>query len=188
MTALTTAMVLPIVIDLLAMLILVGALYYPRHRRADLVVAFFVVNIGVLAVASVMANSTISAGLGLGLGLFGVLSIIRLRSDEISQREIAYYFASLAIGLLLGMSTAIYSYAMVALVLATLAVGDSTLILGRSGSQQVQFDRAIADEKELRQALEARMGVKVTGVKVIKLDMVNDLTLVDVRYRVPAKR
>ena len=32
------------------------------------------------------------------------------------------------------------------------------------------------------------MGVKVTGVKVIKLDMVNDLTLVDVRYRVPAKR
>ncbi len=185
MTALTTAMVLPIVIDLLAMLILVGALYYPRHRRADLVVAFFVVNIGVLAVASVMANSTISAGLG--LGLFGVLSIIRLRSDEISQREIAYYFASLAIGLLLGMSTAIYSYAMVALVLATLVV-DSTLILGRSGSQQVQFDRAIADEKELRQALEARMGVKVTGVKVIKLDMVNDLTLVDVRYRVPAKR
>ena len=173
MTALTTAMVLPIVIDLLAMLILVGALYYPRHRRADLVVAFFVVNIGVLAVASVMANSTISAGLG--LGLFGVLSIIRLRSDEISQREIAYYFASLAIGLLLGMSTAIYSYAMVALVLATLAVGDSTLILGRSGSQQVQ-------------ALEARMGVKVTGVKVIKLDMVNDLTLVDVRYRVPARR
>ena len=133
-----------------------------------------------------MANSTISAGLG--LGLFGVLSIIRLRSDEISQREIAYYFASLAIGLLLGMSTAIYSYAMVALVLATLAVGDSTLILGRSGSQQVQFDRAIADEKELRQALEARMGVKVTGVKVIKLDMVNDLTLVDVRYRVPARR
>ena len=180
MSALTTAMVLPIVIDLLAILILVGALYYPRHRRADLVVAFFVVNIGVLAVASVMANSTISAGLG--LGLFGVLSIIRLRSDEISQREIAYYFASLAIGLLLGMSTA------VALVLATLAVGDSTLILGRSGSQQVQFDRAIADEKELRQALEARMGVKVTGVKVIKLDMVNDLTLVDVRYRVPAKR
>ena len=86
------------------------------------------------------------------------------------------------------MSTAIYSYAMVALVLATLAVGDSTLILGRSGSQQVQFDRAIVDEKELRQALEARMGVKVTGVKVIKLDMVNDLTLVDVRYRVPARR
>ena len=32
------------------------------------------------------------------------------------------------------------------------------------------------------------MGVKVTGVKVIKLDMVNDLTLVDVRYRVSARR
>ena len=173
----------PLLLDIVAMLILVAALYYPRHRRADLVVAFFVVNIGVLAVAMVMANSTISAGLG--LGLFGVLSIIRLRSDEISQREISYYFASLSIGLLLGMGNSALVYTLVALVLATLAIGDSSLILGRSGSQQVQFDRAITDQAELRSALEERMNVRVTGLKVIKVDLVNDLTLVDVRYRLP---
>lgn len=45
--------------------------------------------------------------MGLGLGLFGVLSIIRLRSSEISQHEVAYYFASLAIGLISGMATTI---------------------------------------------------------------------------------
>ena len=46
-----------------------------------------------------------AATVGLGLGLFGVLSIIRLRSDELGQHEIAYYFAALAIGLIGGLGT-----------------------------------------------------------------------------------
>ena len=99
-----TALIL-IAIDLVAMAALVFGLYFPRHRRADLVAAFLGVNVGVLAVTIILANSTVSAGLG--LGLFGVLSIIRLRSDQISQTEIAYYFASLALGLLTGMSSAV---------------------------------------------------------------------------------
>ena len=55
----------------------------------DLVVAFLGVNVGVLAVSMVLGSSAIGAGLG--LGLFGVLSIIRVRSTEISQHEVAYY-------------------------------------------------------------------------------------------------
>ncbi|WP_286793973.1 DUF4956 domain-containing protein, partial [Microbacterium sp. UBA3394] len=43
---------------------------------------------------------------GLGLGLFGVLSILRLRSREIEQSEIAYYLAALALGLIAGLSGA----------------------------------------------------------------------------------
>ena len=66
--------------DVAAVLILVFALYFPRHRRRDLVAAYLGVNIGVLAVADAL-NST-GIGAGLGLGLFGVLSIIRLRSTE----------------------------------------------------------------------------------------------------------
>ena len=50
-------------------------------------VAFLGVNVGVLAVCLVLGSATVGAGLG--LGLFGVLSIIRLRSDEIAQHEIA---------------------------------------------------------------------------------------------------
>ena len=75
-----TALIL-IAIDLVAMAALVFGLYFPRHRRADLVAAFLGVNVGVLAVTIILANSTVSAGLG--LGLFGVLSIIdcvRIRS------------------------------------------------------------------------------------------------------------
>lgn len=170
-------------IDLAAMLVLVFGLYFPRHRRSDLVAAFLGVNVGVLAVATVLANSTVSAGLG--LGLFGVLSIIRLRSDQISQTEIAYYFAALSIGLLSGMTTQATPLllGLIALILGALALGDSTLVFGRYTTQTVQLDSAIADQDALAAALEERLGASVVATRVIKLDLVNDLTLVDVRTR-----
>src|SRR5690242_4238485 len=89
-------------VDCVAIALLTFGIYFPRHHRRDLVVAFLGVNIGVLAVAMTLGSSTIGAGLG--LGLFGVLSIIRLRSDEIAQHEVAYYFAALALGLLGGLN------------------------------------------------------------------------------------
>ena len=91
-------------VDLVAAAVLAFALYFRRHRRRDLVVAFLGVNVGVLAVATVLGTAEVA--LGLGLGLFGVLSIIRLRSSEISQREVAYYFSALAIGLIAGLTVA----------------------------------------------------------------------------------
>jgi hypothetical protein len=86
----------PFAADLIAITALV-VMFFLRHRRRDLVVAFVTVNIGVLAVASILGTTEV--GLGVGLGLFGVLSIIRLRSTEISQHEVAYYFAALAMGI-----------------------------------------------------------------------------------------
>lgn len=91
---------LPYLANIVAICVLVFAIYLPRHHRRDLAVAYLGVNIGVMAVSIGLLNSAVAAGLG--LGLFGVLSIIRLRSDELAQHEVAYYFSSLALGLLGG--------------------------------------------------------------------------------------
>ena len=77
--------------DLIALAVLVGALYAPRHSRKDLMAAYIGVNVGVLAVTLLLSTASVAAGLG--LGLFGVLSIIRLRSTELAQHEVAYFFA-----------------------------------------------------------------------------------------------
>jgi hypothetical protein len=90
-----------IAIDLVATGILVFGLYFPRHRRRDMVVAYLGLNVGVLTVALALSANT-SIGTGFGLGLFGALSIIRLRSSELGHEEVAYYFAALALGLLGG--------------------------------------------------------------------------------------
>ena len=175
-----------IAVDIVAALVLTFGIYYPRHRRRDLVVAFLGVNVGVLAVATVLGTADVA--LGLGLGLFGVLSIIRLRSSEISQREVAYYFAALAMGLLAGLPAAEIALpiGLIALILVVMWVADHPGLLGRSRHQMVRLDRAIADEAELREELEARLGADITALTVQQLDLVNDSTLVDVRFRVPA--
>lgn len=169
-------------VDLVAVSILVFGLFLPRHRRPELIVAILTANVGVLAVASALTTSTIGAGLG--LGLFGILSIIRLRSEELAQSEIAYYFAALTLGLLAGLDQAPtwVDIALMAAVLGAVAIGDSRLVARRPVSQQVLLDRAFTDRTALTAHLESLLGGEVVAVSVVRTDVVNDTTLVDVRH------
>jgi len=171
-------------IDLIAISILTFGMYFRRHRRRDLVVAFLGVNVGVLAVATVLGSAEV--GVGLGLGLFGVLSIIRLRSSEISQTEVAYYFAALALGLMAGLSTSFSPLviALMALIVLVMFVGDNPRLFKKYRHQTIQLDTAFTDETKLRFELERMLGARVHKVTVQHLDLVNDTTLVDVRYQV----
>jgi len=170
--------------DLVAISLLAFGLYFTRHGRRDLVVAFLSVNVGALAVSVVLAST--SVGLGLGLGLFGVLSIIRLRSSEISQREVAYYFASLALGLISGLTTTLswVPLALMALIVVALFFTDSPRLLTEHRHTTITLDRAFTDEHQLQLHLEGLLGGAVRSLSIQHMDLVNDTTIVDVRYRV----
>ena len=58
----TTALMMAV--DIAAILTLVFAVYFPRHHRADLVVAFIGVNIGVLGVSTMLTSAEVSMGIG----------------------------------------------------------------------------------------------------------------------------
>ncbi|MEZ5226628.1 MAG: DUF4956 domain-containing protein [Acidimicrobiales bacterium] len=175
---------LPFVLDLVAVSILTFGLYLPRHRRRDLVVSYLGVNIGVLAVAEAFTSTDVTAGLG--LGLFGVLSIIRLRSSELDQPEVAYYFVSLALGVLGGVpiSPMWLAPALMAALLAVLYIGDHGRLLGRYRSQRMNLDRAFTDENQLIAHLERLLSAKVHRITVRRVDLVNDTTDVDVRFEI----
>ena len=173
--------------DLVALAILVGALYIPRHGRRDLVAAYIGVNVGVLAVTLLLSTSD-NVGAGLGLGLFGVLSIIRLRSSSLAQGEVAYFFAALALGLLGGIKSHLIIVAiLMALLLASLWVGDHPALMRHNRNQVVTLDRAISDENELITELEDLLGAHVRSVDLKSLDLVNDTTIVEVHYRLRAR-
>ena len=169
--------------DFLAIGILTGV-YFRRHHRRDLVAAFLGVNAGVLAVSVVLADSAV--GLGIGLGLFGVLSIIRLRSSEITQREVAYYFATLATGLISGLTTTLtmVPFALLGMLVVVMVIADHPRLFGTHRHQTMLLDTAYTNEAALTLELEHLTGGRVTGVMVQHVDMVNDTTLVDVRYAV----
>jgi hypothetical protein len=168
--------------DLAAISILTFVLYLRRHRRRDLVVSYLGMNVGVLAVATALSGS--AAGLGLGLGLFGVLSIIRLRSTELAQHEVAYYFSALALGLIagLGLEPLWLTVSLMALILLVMFVGDHPRVLPAHRHQLVILDQAVAEDGELFARLEEVLHGKVHSATIQELDLVNDKTIVDVRY------
>jgi hypothetical protein len=172
--------------DLVAIIILTYGLYYRRHRRKDMLLAYVGLNVGVLAVASVLASVAIATGVG--LGLFGVLSIIRLRSSEISHEEVAYYFASLALGLIAGLqpTPAALAPALSAMILVAMYVADHPRVLGRLRRQVITLDAVYVDERALESRLQAMLGGEVLRTIIIQTDLVRDQTTVDVRYRLPA--
>ncbi len=175
---------LPIALDVVAVSVLVLAVYFPRHRRREMVMPYLAVNIGVMAVT--LALSAGEVGAGLGLGLFGILSIIRLRSTELDQVEVAYYFVSLAMGLLASvvLEPAWLTPAVIVLLVVVVAVADSPRLLGRYRTQVVNLDHAYPDETQLRARLEQLLGARVHKVWVRRLDLVGDTTLVEVQYEI----
>ena len=175
---------LPYAIDLVAIALLTFGLYVPRHRRRDLVVAFLGVNAGVLAVCTVLASSAVAVGLG--LGLFGVLSIIRLRSTELGQQEVAYYFTALALGLVGGLaSSPATAGTLSAFLLVVVWAGDHPRLLRRYRVHLLHLDRAFTDHPTLLAHLEVLLGARVHSADVVKVDQVLDTTLVEVRYELP---
>lgn len=171
-------------LDLVAITILTFGLYVPRHRRRDLLVAFLVVNVGVMAVANALGSTEASAGLG--LGLFGVLSIIRLRSSELDQNEVAYFFAALSLGLLGGITVTPQwlSAALMAAIVGAVYIADHPSLYRNYRRQTMVLDRAFTDETFLVPHLEALLSAKVHSVQIRKVDLVQDTTALEVRFEV----
>lgn len=170
-------------LDLVAIAILTFGLYFRRHRRRDLIVSYLGVNIGVVAVVEALASAEIAAGLG--LGLFGVLSIIRLRSFELDQQEVAYYFVALALGVLGGiaLSPGWLTPVLMAAMLVVIYVGDHPRLFADYRVEQITLDAAYTNEAALVQRLESMLDARVHRVIVRRVDLVNDTTTVQVRFK-----
>ena len=175
--------ILPIVVDLTAITLLAYAIYFRRHYRRDLLLAYVALNVGVLAVTSVLVATEV--GIGLGLGLFGILSIIRLRSDTVTQEEVAYYFVALALGVLAGVRPDPWWLVptLSALLVTVMYLVDHPRIFARTRRQTVTLDSAFTDEPLLVESLTRLLGGQVKHLVVLEVDLVRDITVVDVRYK-----
>jgi hypothetical protein len=174
--------------DLIGITILAYVIYFRRYFRRDLLLSYIALNIGILSVMTILTS--VNVGVGLGLGLFGILSIIRLRSDQITQAEIAYYFISLTLGLLAGLHPAnLYLVpAMTAGLLTIMYVADHPRLLSKTKRQVLTLDNAYVDEASMIDALCIILRAEVRHVELIEVDLVRDITKVDVRYVLSARR
>lgn len=171
-------------IDLVAIVVLAFGVYFRRYRRRDNTVGFIAFNLSLFVVAAALASTT-AVTLGVGFGLFAVLSIVRLRSDESTQSEIGYTMVSLVLGLLNGlpgMDTSIKITFSAGLV-AAMYLADHPRLFAVSQMQRVrvELDRVIVDEAALRAEVESRLGSPVRQLTVLEIDYVRESMRLDVR-------
>jgi hypothetical protein len=179
----TTDYAISLGVDLLAIFLLAYVLYFRRHRRADLLLAYVTLNIGIFVAMSLLG--AVRVDIALGFGLFAILSIIRLRSSTVTQQEVAYYFAALVLGLVngLGLDNIVLVGVVNVLLLATMFLVDSRLLRNQARRIDITLDTVHPDEATLVTDLERRLGGKVIFHQVNEVDYARDIMLVDVRYR-----
>ena len=171
-------------LDLLAICALVYGLFLPRHRRTDLVVVYALFNVGLFLALVVISAGEVS--MGVGFGLFAVLSIVRLRSEPFSNRELAYFFVALVLALVSAIdlgSLALTGALMAVALLATWAFDHAQ----PQRRMLVTLEQVFADGEALRRHLETRLGARVLDVSVLEVDYVRETTHADVRYTTAPK-
>jgi hypothetical protein len=173
---------LRLAVDVAAIATLAYGIYLPRHRRMDLVVVYGLFNVGLFLAIVVITRGEVT--LGIGLGLFAVLSMIRLRSETFSNRELAYFFVALVLALVtaidLGSLALAGTLAAVAL-LAAWAI-DHPRLSRDERRLEVTLELVFSDDEALRRHLEERLNAQVIEARVLEIDYVRETTRAVVCY------
>jgi hypothetical protein len=171
-------------LDLFSVSVLTFAVYYPRHRRRDLIPGYLALNVSLFALAAALGRSKDSGGIALGFGLIGVLSIIGLRAESMQSEEVAYYFTTLVVGLISGLPNLSLMLAalLCTLPLAMVYVAGHPRLYARTLRALVTVDAAVTEAEAIETFVRERLGEPLSW-KIQEVDYGRDITVVDVRYR-----
>jgi hypothetical protein len=170
-------------LDVVALLLLTAGLYSRRHSGRELLMVYTCFNIGLFAALTEITGGAFPAGVG--FGLFGVLSIIRLRSRAFSSAEIGYFFVALVLALVTGLPGRglLLPTALCAGLLLAVYFADHPSLHPELHVVRVTLDRAHPDTPALREVVSRQLGADVVDLRVLEVDTVRDTTRVEARYR-----
>ena len=128
--------------------------------------------------------------MGVGFGLFAVLSIVRLRSEPFSNRELAYFFVALVLALVSAIDLGSLALTRRAgrASRCSARVGDRPPALAARRAGSVTLEQVFPTRRRCARHLEERLGAPVLDVRVLEIDYVRETTHVEVRSRRPATR
>ena len=172
-----------LILDFVAICILLLGLYFRNYRRPDLVAVFLACNVGLFSVLTTLSFSPISSAVG--FALFGVLSIIRLRSFEFLPTQIAYFFISLAIALICATDLAglLLPFILVVFMIVAMALVESERFRSTTESSVIVVDTAIPDPVELAGHLSKLLNANIIHMKITGVNLLQETTTVDVTFR-----
>jgi hypothetical protein len=179
---------------------IVKFLYFKKSKRRDFFFTFIIISVAIFfLVYLMMGMDRGKATMGVGLGLFGIFSIMRYRTDTMPVREMTYLFVVVCLSVVHAMAdsigvdingkmigTPITELLVIdAIVIASIIVFERTLKV--EPSKLVQYDRIELVKpdryQELVADIEERLGLKVIKVEVGAVDFLRDMAMLRVYYK-----
>jgi hypothetical protein len=179
--------------------VIVHFLYFRKSKRRDFYFTFVIISMAIFfLVYLMMGMDRGKATMGVGLGLFGIFSIMRYRTDSMPVREMTYLFVVVCLSVVHAMSDSLgvdQSGNLIGTPLIELLIIDVITIavimfferfLKVVASKLVQYDRIELIKPERREELIAdlqeRLGLNVIAVRVGAVDFLRDMAVLRVYY------
>ena len=180
--------------------LIVKFLYFKKSRRRDFFFTFIIISVAIFfLVYLMMGMDRGKATMGVGLGLFGIFSIMRYRTDTMPVREMTYLFVVVCLSVVHAMADSMgvdSEGKMIGTPVAELLVIDAIVIvaivmfertLKVEPAKLVQYDRIelIKPERyqEMVADLEERLGLQILKVEVGAVDFLRDMAVLRVYYK-----
>jgi len=177
--------------------IIIDKLYYKKSRRRDFFFTFMLITVAIFfLVYFMMGMDRGKATMGVGLGLFGIFSIMRYRTDTMPVREMTYLFIIVCLSVVhamvdvAGLTASDIGGELLKLVVIDIVVMVAILLceikLKVQSTKLIQYDRPEMvkpeNRKELIADLEQRTGLKITKVDVGGIDFLKDSVVLRITY------
>ena len=187
-----TLMLVRFVICLLVNWLIVDKLYYKKSKRRDFYFTFIIIGVAIFFIVFfmifVLEDMKGKTGIGVGIGMFGIFSIMRYRTDAMPVREMTYLFVVLCLSVVAAPAS---NMPLVELLITNLiiiiVVWFFEHLLKVVPCKLIQYDRLDLVKPDRREDLiediRERTGLDVITVEVGGIDMLRDMAVVKVYYK-----
>ncbi|MBR6276097.1 MAG: DUF4956 domain-containing protein [Prevotella sp.] len=186
-----TQMLLRLLISVIVTWFITMRLYYKKSKRRDFCFTFMLISIAIFFIVFfmifVLEDMKGKTSMGIGIGLFGIFSIMRYRTDAMPVREMTYLFIIIALAVVNAIAEGVpILELLITNLIVAVAVWLCEINLKTKPSKLIQYDRMelITPERrdELKADLEKRLGVKIIKIDVGAVDFIRDMAMVRIVY------
>jgi hypothetical protein len=176
------------IIDFVTIILLVGLIYYPKHKNKDFIFNFVLFNIVNFMICSLLGAVKIK--IGFAFGLFAMFSIIRYRTIAISIKDMGYFFVCVALGMINSLASVEDGYYVLiicnAVILLLTFLLERLDFLKNENNKEIVYDNVELIKPNnkllLLQDLNMRTGLNIHKVDIISIDYLKDTALLKAYY------
>jgi len=175
-----------LLIDIVAVSIVVFSIYLPNYRKRDHLFTFFMFNVVIYIISYLL--SKVEMSFGAAFGLFAVFSLLRYRTENISEKDMTYLLLFIALGLINSTVKGTYfeSVLLNGMLILVAWVLDGNVVFRNEKTQTILYEKIenIRDDKSdvLLQDLKQRTGLPIHKVSIVEIDFIRDSALLKIYY------